>query len=46
MDNTFFTGMTTSVSGVLTLALTSAAVIAAVVLGAIVGYRLYKRFTK
>lgn len=44
MDNTFFSGLTTTVGSTIGLAFTSAAVIAALVLGAVVGYRVYKRF--
>lgn len=46
MDNTFFTGLTTSVGGTIGLALTSCAVIAALILGAVVGFRVYKRYVK
>jgi hypothetical protein len=45
MDNTFFTGLTSAVGGTLGLALTSVVVVAALILGAVVGFRVYKRFT-
>jgi len=45
MDNTFFTGLTSSVGGTIGFALTSCVVVAALILGAVVGYRIYKRFT-
>jgi len=45
MDNTFFTGLTTSVSGPVEAALSAVIVLAALILGATVGYKVYKRFT-
>ena len=44
MDNTFFVGITSIVGGTVGLALVSCVVIAGLILGAIVGYRLYKNF--
>jgi len=44
VDNTFFTSITTSITGVTDMALVAVVSIAAIVLGATVGYRLYKRF--
>jgi len=44
MDNTFFTGLSGSVTGVVEMALAAVVVIAALILGARVGYRVYKRF--
>lgn len=44
MDNTFFSGMSTSITGVVGMALTAVVIVAALILGATVGYRLYKRF--
>lgn len=43
MDNTFFSGLTTSVSIPIGLALVSVVVIVILTLGASVGYRSYKR---
>lgn len=45
MDNTFFSGITTSVGGNIELALVAVVTIAALILGSTVGYRVYKRFT-
>ena len=45
MDNTFFTGLTTSVSGPVELALVAVVTLAAIILGSTVGYRVYKRYT-
>ena len=44
MDNTFFTGLSTTLSGTIGLALTAVVVVAALILGAVVGFRVYKRF--
>jgi len=45
MDNTFFSGMTTSVTGPVEMALVAVVSLCALILGATVGYRVYKRFT-
>lgn len=45
MDNTFFSGLSTSITGVVGLALTAVVILAALILGSTVGYRLYKNFT-
>lgn len=44
MDNTFFSGLTTSITGVMDLALAAVVAVCAIVLGSTVGYRMYKRF--
>lgn len=44
MDNAFFTGITTSVTGVVDLALIAVVTLTAIILGATVGYRVYRRF--
>jgi hypothetical protein len=46
MDNTFFSGLTSSVGGTIGLALTSCAVVAALILGAVVGFRVYKKYLR
>ena len=45
VDNTFFSGLTSTVSGNIELALTAVLTIAALILGSTVGYKVYKRFT-
>lgn len=45
MDNTFFSGLTTSVTGPVEAALVAVVALAALILGATVGYKVYKRFT-
>ena len=44
-DNTFFSGITTQVASPIGMALSSVITICALILGATVGYRIYKRFT-
>ena len=45
MDNTFFSGLTTAVTGPVELSLAAVVMLAALILGATVGYRVYKRYT-
>lgn len=44
MDNTFFSGINGTVTGIVGLALAGVVVLAALILGAICGYRLYREY--
>lgn len=45
MDNTFFVGLTGTVSGIMESGLIAIVPVVIMILGALVGYRLYKKFT-